>query len=196
MCVCVCGLDTWRRRRVCQSVQGNFPLESWRRNHNTPLAIITSKTKAQLLPNYFRDAVLHLTATGIIKKVSFSHLILDHWQRWVGFKNVLDAGEEEWTVLAASTEEIMRICIPPDRDGGMRPRRRRKLSAACRPLRLCLHDALLISLHFRAYQSARPPLPTVPSFLPSFIAVSKSLFLLQQIFFFILVPAPKLCRER
>lgn len=31
-------------------------------------AIITSKTKALLLPNYFRDVVLHLTATGIIKK--------------------------------------------------------------------------------------------------------------------------------
>lgn len=33
---CMCGLGTWHSRRVCQSVQSNFPLESWRRNLNTP----------------------------------------------------------------------------------------------------------------------------------------------------------------
>lgn len=34
-------------------------------------------------------------------------------------------GDEEWTCVdATSTEEITWICIPPDGDGGMRPKRR------------------------------------------------------------------------
>lgn len=101
---------------------------------------------------------------------------------------------EEWTGSDATTEEITGICIPPDRDGGMRPRRRRRLSASRRPLGLCLRDGLLTSIHFRAYQSACPP--TGPSFLPVFIAVSKSVFLPQQILFLFATYAENSARVR
>lgn len=55
---------------------------------------------------------------------------------------------------AASREEITRICIPPDRDGRMRPRRREETeeteAAIClsQPSGVLSQDALLISLHF------------------------------------------------
>lgn len=66
-----------------------------------------------------------------------------------------DGGVEGWMDSdAASREEITRICIPPDRDGRMRPRRREETeeteAAIClsQPSGVLSQDALLISLHF------------------------------------------------
>lgn len=50
--------------RVCKAI---FHLSLDGKTTTPQPAIITSKTKAQLLPSYFRDAVLRLAATGIIK---------------------------------------------------------------------------------------------------------------------------------
>lgn len=51
--------------RVCKAI---FHLSLDGETTTPQPAIITSKTKALLLPNYFRDVVLRLTATRIIKK--------------------------------------------------------------------------------------------------------------------------------
>lgn len=51
--------------RVCKVI---FHLSLGGETTTPQPAIITSKTKALLLPNYSRDVVLRLTATGIIKK--------------------------------------------------------------------------------------------------------------------------------
>lgn len=66
-----------------------------------------------------------------------------------------DGGVEGWMDSdTASREEITRICIPPDRDGRMRPRRREETeeteAAIClsQPSGVLSQDALLISLHF------------------------------------------------
>lgn len=51
--------------------------------------------------------------------------------------------------------------------------RRRQLSVGSRPQELCVRDAPIISLRFRAYQSAHPPLPIVSS-LPQLSLLSAS----------------------
>ena len=196
--MCVCAGSTCDSAdvsaRVCETI---FHLSLDSETTTPPTGYYHIKGSGSALSQLFQRCCVK-TATGIIRSLlsplsspsHFSVFVLHRGQSWVVFGVVLEDGGEHGggdNVNLHSSRQRWRGEAGPRR-------RRRQISASCRPLGLCLRDAVPPAPSTITGSSSSPPrLCHLSS--PLKLLSASHCFLLQQIFLFLL-PTLKLCRRR